>query len=248
MSSYYDNAVKWLKKIADTKYGSKNKMWREIGAKQATFYKTLSGKCIPQAKEFLEWLEREGVQLIFPEERDGLAKNVHFVNPKMVNVEGIEGPVDEDYLAVPLASMPVAAGPGIIPEEKIQSWVLVWRSHESVRHRSNLVAVEIGKDQRSMEPTLHPGDIVLIDRNDFIPKSPPGNIYLVRFPGGDGEAGLSIKRVQLYSKNKQDLISFYSDNPQYPPDIYDLNVEYDGDIKRAIVGRVVWAWSDMSKK
>ena len=97
-----------------------------------------------------------------------------------------------------------------------------------------------------MEPTLHPGDIVLIDKGDYRPSPPPGNIYLVRFPGDDG--GLAIKRVQTYSKDKKYLISFYSDNPQYPPEIYDLKVEYDNEISRAVIGRVVWAWSDMTKK
>jgi len=245
----YEDILSGIKRICETQFnGNQKRMAETLGIQQPQLNKFLNRKSNLRINSLAEILDKIGAKIVFPDETPDISREVHFVKPRIVNAEEIGWPVDEDYLAVPLASMPVAAGPGIIPEEKIQSWVLVWRSHESVRHRSNLVAVEIGRDQRSMEPTLHPGDIVLIDRNDFIPKSPPGNIYLVRFPGGDGEAGLSIKRVQLYSKNKQDLISFYSDNPQYPPDIYDLNVEYDGDIKRAIVGRVVWAWSDMSKK
>jgi hypothetical protein len=42
---------------------------------------------------------------------------------------------------------------------------------------------------------------------------------------------------------------FYSDNSrEYPPQTYRLKRDYGGDPTRAIVGRVVWAWSDMTRK
>jgi hypothetical protein len=156
------------------------------------------------------------------------------------------GPDSEDYIAVPLAESPVAAGPGLIPEDKIRGWVLVWKHQESVRWRSNLVAVEIGRGENSMVPTLHPGDIVLVDRNDKN-LDPPGKIMLITEPGPDG--GSAIKRVSTLRKDGDLELIFYSDNArEHPPRTYGLKRDYDTDITRAISGRVVWAWSDMTKK
>jgi phage repressor protein C with HTH and peptisase S24 domain len=45
------------------------------------------------------------------------------------------------------------------------------------------VAVSIGKGEVSMVPTLHPGDIVLVDRAEKAP-DPPGKIMLVCEPDG----------------------------------------------------------------
>jgi len=42
-----------------------------------------------------------------------------------------------------------------------------------------------------------------------------------------------------------------SDNPDkrfYPPSVHSLETDFHGDLRRAIVGRVVWAWSDMTRK
>jgi hypothetical protein len=161
-------------------------------------------------------------------------------------VTGAPDPQPDDYLAVPLASSPVAAGPGLIPEDRIEGWVLVWRHQESIRFRSNLVAVEIGKNELSMVPTLHPGDIVLVDRNDRDP-SPAGKIMLVSEPGPEG--GTMVKRVNTKRLDGDLELIFYSDNSrEFPPVTYRLGRDYDDDINRAIAGNVVWAWSDMTRK
>jgi hypothetical protein len=42
---------------------------------------------------------------------------------------------------------------------------------------------------------------------------------------------------------------FYSDNSrEFPPRTFRLGRDYEGDLTRAIAGRVIWAWSDMSHK
>ncbi|TVM28656.1 S24 family peptidase, partial [Oceanidesulfovibrio marinus] len=44
-------------------------------------------------------------------------------------------------------------------------------------------------------------------------------------------------------------IVFYPDNAvEYPPPTFDFEDEYGGDITKALIGRVVWAWSDMTRK
>ncbi|MCB8573639.1 phage repressor protein, partial [Bilophila wadsworthia] len=44
-------------------------------------------------------------------------------------------------------------------------------------------------------------------------------------------------------------ITYYSDNAaENPPEVYSLMEDFDGDWNKSIVGRVVWAWSDVSCK
>jgi len=192
-------------------------------------------------------LDRIGVTITFGDEPADAAREVCFRLPGKTRTEGnTPDPQPEDYLAVPLAASPVAAGPGLIPEDKVEGWVLVWRHQESIRFRSNLVAVEVGKNELSMVPTLHPGDIVLVDRNDRDP-SPAGKIMLVCEPGEEG--GAMVKRVNTKRLDDDVELIFYSDNSrEFPPTTYRLGRDYDGDITRAIGGNVVWAWSDMTRK
>jgi len=192
-------------------------------------------------------LDRVGASISFGDEPADAARDVCFRLPGKVQAAGdTPDPQSEDYLAVPLAASPVAAGPGLIPEDKVEGWVLVWRHQESIRFRTNLVAVEVGKNELSMVPTLHPGDIVLVDRNDRDP-SPAGKIMLVCEPGEKG--GTMIKRVNTKRLDDDVELIFYSDNSrEFPPTTYRLGRDYDSDINRAIGGNVVWAWSDMTRK
>jgi len=175
------------------------------------------------------------------------AHEVCFVDAKIVSSgEGAPHPKSEEYLAVPLVGEE-EAGYGSIPSNSVDIWVLVYRKHRSAVDRSNLLAVEIGQDQRSMVPTLHPLDIILVDRDDWGKNTgyrPPGNIFLVRKPGK--EVGGMVRRVSL--SDKRDIISFYSDDSAaYGPDVYHMS-QYNNDIRNAIIGRVVWAWTDLSRK
>lgn len=179
--------------------------------------------------------------------KQDLVKEVRFVKPKVLyNGSEEVGLVDEDYLAVPLVSEAGAGITGIIPQEEIKSWILVYGPALPARISQNLLAFRIADKEFSMIPTLHPGDIVLVDRQDYRPEE--GGIYLVRLAEPDWP--ISIKRVNLVKRNGHINIVFSSDNPdkkEYPPLIYDFK-EYDEDFNKAIIGRVVWAWSDMTKK
>lgn len=194
-------------------------------------------------------LEAMGAEILFPEERTSeTTRDICFVDAKIVPAgEDIPPPEIEDYLAAPLVGE-AGAGPGMIDQDEVLSWVLVHSSSLAVRNKSNLIAVQVGKNQRSMVPTLHPQDIVLVnrdDKGDYLGFKPPGNIFLVREPGQDG--GGMIKRVSLTQTKEFATITFYSDNPEYEPETYALN-EYDNDLTNAIVGRVIWAWTDLSRK
>jgi hypothetical protein len=58
-----------------------------------------------------------------------------------------------------------------------------------------------------------------------------------------------IKRVAVKRLDDDLELVFYSDNSRdFPPMTYRLVRDYDGDLNRAIAGRVIWAWSDMTRK
>ena len=197
-----------------------------------------------QYKAVLDWFGKLGGRL---EEPDAdTARDVCFVDAKIVPAGSMLKPPEVmDYLAVPVVEE-VGAGPGIIPMGELRSWFLVYKNQDAVRYRRNLIAVEIGKKSESMLPTLKPRDIVLVDRDDRDVRM-PGHIMLVMDEDGAG----MIKRVSVQEdeKNKDFRIVYYSDNAvENPPMIYSLRSDFLNDWDRAIVGRVVWAWSDVREK
>lgn len=185
------------------------------------------------------------------------AKEVCFVDPRITGVKEFNGietrikpPNADDFLAVPFVEQAVAAGPGLIPEHLAPEWMIV-HAHALPRVSRNLCAVRVGKNQDSMIPTLHPGDILLIDKgviqDGMMDPHPPGNIFLVQEPEPD--FGLAVKRVVFERDRRSFRIVFYSENAaSNPPRTFDLQKEFANDIHRALIGRVVWAWSDMTRK
>ncbi len=202
--------------------------------------KWLSGKRVPSIKNISPIIDRLGkfVTEIEP------AKDVCFVNAKVMPAgEFVAPPQAEQYIAAPLVGE-VGAGPGYFAQEEVESWFLVYKNVPAIMHRRNLIAVEIGPTSTSMQPLLNPGDIVLVDRDDQDVEH-PGHIMLVRDPDGAG----MIKRVALNKDGQDWSIQYYNDNAaKNPPMTYKLGEDYDGDITKAVVGRVIWAWSDVRNK
>ncbi|MDC0335320.1 S24/S26 family peptidase [Pseudodesulfovibrio sp.] len=228
------------------RYPNNKRMADELGIDPSQLNRFLKKERGLNADSLGHILDSVGVTIAFGDEPADAAREVCFRMPGKGQADiNTPDPQPDDYLAVPLAASPVAAGPGLIPEDKVEGWVLVWRHQESIRFRSNLVAVEVGQNELSMTPTLHPGDIVLVDRNDRDP-SPAGKIMLVCEPD---DGGVMIKRVNTKRLEGDLELIFYSDNSrEFPPTTHRLERDYDGDINRAIGGNVVWAWSDMSRK
>lgn len=223
-------------------YGNAAALARASGASPANLSRWLSGERVPRLAEISPVLDLLGADLSMPSVNAG--RDICFVDAKVVPAgEGVEPPQAEDYLAAPLVGE-VGAGPGYLPQEDIKSWFLVYRNLPAIRHRSNLMAVEIGKNSTSMQPLLNPGDIVLVDRNDK-DVDYPGHIMLVRDPDGQG----MVKRVSMEESRGDFIIQFYSDNAvRNPPMVFSLRSDYLGEWDRAIVGRVIWAWSDVREK
>ncbi|MHC1788270.1 S24 family peptidase [Solidesulfovibrio sp.] len=242
--SMYRDALAWLQ--AKCEADSKASVMRQVGAAKATFYKATGGTQEPSAPNFMAWLESLGAKIVFPEERPGLAREVCWVDAKVVPAgNGQPLPPSESYFAVPLVGE-AGAGPGVMPKDEIKSWVLVYRHQHAVRFKHNLLAVEIERGSTSMVPLLRPGDIVLVDRDDCDPGK-PGGIFLVREPGQEG--GAMVKRVATKPVDHDLLVTFYSENAaENPAETYSLKGDYNDRITDAIVGRCVWAWSDITGK
>lgn len=145
------------------------------------------------------------------------------------------------------------AGPGVVPDAVRKGWVPVWRGLPALVGRDNLLAVELGADELYLAPTLRPGDIVLVDRDDWGQSGqnrfePPGNIFLVREPGR--ASGGAVRRVVLNGQgcqNGQASLTFYGDNPACRPETMPLG-QFGGDLRRAVLGRVVCSCSDFSER
>lgn len=244
MKDFFQDTMTLIRKAVDEQFGGNvakaSKSWGVTGD---NLHKWLRGDRIPTLEKISPIMNQLGIGLNEPGEA---CRDVCFVNSRIVPAgEHSTHPDAEDYIAAPMVGE-VGAGPGYIPEEEIKSWLLVYKHQDAVRYRRNLLAVEIGKNSTSMQPTLNPRDIVLVDRDDR-DASKPGHMMLVLDPV-DGSG--MIKRVSVREKEDGDFqITYYSDNAaQNPPDVYSLHKDFDGDWEKAIVGRVVWAWSDVSNK
>lgn len=245
MNTLFETTLRHLKKAADQR-GSIRKLAELSNTNPTTLSRWLAGDRKPDFYELSSLLDALGARILFPDAEE-TTREICFVDAlRAPSADGAPPPDSEDYLAVPLVGE-AGAGPGMIPSEEVESWVLVLRNHHSVQARSNLIAVAVGKNQTSMEPTLHPGDLVLVDRNDFGQNGirTTGNIFLVLEPGQEG--GGKIKRVAL-TGGRNGIITFYSDNVKFNEPEPHMLAEYDNDLRNAIVGRVVWAWSDMTAK
>ena len=228
---------------ADSK--SLHKLCLEAGVDYASIYKWMRGQQkslnLATVSRILDHLgiSISSVPATIP------AKDVCFVDAKTVPAgRGIAPPQAEDYLAAPLVGE-VGAGRGYIAQEDVLNWFLVYRHALPAQHSDDLFAVQIGPTSTSMQPTLNPGDIVLVDKGMSV-QGFLGRMMLVRDP--DGESGM-IKRVELTPIEGDTVVTYYSDNAaHYRPMVYSLRDDFGGDLNNAIVGRVVWAWSDVRNK
>jgi len=226
------------------RYPNNKRMADELGIDPSQLGRFLKKERGLNADSLGQILDRLGASVIFGDDPAEASREVRFCPPE----ERAGGPElrPDDYLAVPLADPSLAAGQGLIPDDRVKGWVMVWRHQEPLRFRTNLVAVEIAKGEAAMAPALHPGDIVLVDRDDRDP-APAGRIMLVREPGPDGTT--LVRRVAARRADNDLELIFYSDNGrEFPPATYRLERDYQGDITRAIGGAVACAWSDMGVK
>ena len=237
-----EETVLEILEAAIEKYGTAAALSQATGVSTANISRWRKGRT-PRVGEIAPILEVMGASLALP--ADEPAKEVCFVHARVVSAgEHVAPPQSEEYIAAPVVGE-VGAGPGYLPEEDIKSWFLAYKNLPAIRHRRNLIAVEIGPSSTSMQPTLNPGDIVLVDRDDR-DVAKPGHMMLVLDP--DDGSGM-VKRVSVVEKKDDFQITYYSDNgSKWPPMIYSLKHDFEMDWDKAVVGRVIWSWSDVRDK
>lgn len=135
--------------------------------------------------------------------------------------------LDAEYFLVPRYAAEASAGPGAVPGEYVADFVAFkteWLRQELGVNPGKLAAIQARGD--SMEPTIHSGDLLLIDLNQ--PDWRTDAIYAISV--GDT---LIVKRLQFLISGKVDIIS---DNPKYAPQT--LTREEFAEVR--IIGRVAW--------
>lgn len=243
MKNLAESARAILREYVDNVHnGVKSRAAKALNLSPMTLNQWLDGKRVPNLENLSPVFEKLNITFAVPQA--DASRDVCFVNAKVVPAgEHVLPPQSEDYIAAPLVGE-VGAGPGYVAQDDIESWFLVYKHVPAIMHRKDLIAVEIGQHSTSMTPLLNPGDIVLVDREDHSVEH-PGHIMLVRDPDGAG----MIKRVALNKDGDDWIVQFYSDNAaKNPPMIYKLAEDFDGDITKAVVGRVIWAWTDVRGK
>lgn len=144
---------------------------------------------------------------------------------------------EEQYLAVPMLAETIAAGEPRIPTEEIQDFILI--PTRQIGRKRNLVALKVAHHAESMIPTICPGDIVAIDRNDrWLDRIHRNSIYAVQIPSLGVEWGWTLKRVDIV----KDLLILGSDNRDHPTRYVPLD---DFTEASPLVGRVVWLWRNL---
>lgn len=202
-----------------------------------TFQKYADGQ-VPQAKHLIRIHEALGVNINWlltgKEPKYGVDIIIEPRPSVMTPSEMAKSRVESefgDYWAVPQVEDKIAAGSGRIVEENIQGYMFVRR--QDVGKRKRLVAVQLGPGEKSMQPTLQPGNIVIIDRDDK--KLVKKGIYAARLE----DDHCAIKRIHVLD----DTILLLSDNPGFPP-----MLAHTTDLDKLIVGRVIWSCQNLLKK
>jgi len=138
--------------------------------------------------------------------------------------------VDDRYCYIPLYDVKAAAGNGtVIDREHIIDFLAF--KQEWIRVQLGLSPQDlylIHVDGESMEPTLRPGDMILIDHRTAS-SLPRDGIYVLRM-----DDTLLVKRLQRLPGS---VVKVTSDNPAYEPFTLDLK---QSAAEVGIIGRVVW--------
>jgi phage repressor protein C with HTH and peptisase S24 domain len=133
----------------------------------------------------------------------------------------------DNYVAIPLYDVRAAAGGGaIVDSEQIVDFLHFkeqWVRAELHAAPSDLYLIYV--EGESMEPTLRPGDVILIDHRDQ--SQARDGIYVLRLDGT-----LLVKRLP------GSVIKVSSDNSAYSP--FELKAAELEQNDFSIVGRVVW--------
>lgn len=135
----------------------------------------------------------------------------------------------DEYAYIPLYNVQASAGGGsFVDQEKVQTLLAFrkdWIHNELLVNPKEIFLITV--DGESMFPTLNPGDVVLVKKQNGLPVK--DGIYVVRL-----EDVILVKRLQRLPGNKLEVAS---DNQAYKS--FTLNLTETDNF--AVIGRVIWA-------
>lgn len=150
--------------------------------------------------------------------------------------------IDEDrFTLIPRYDAQGAAGSGILntdgPPADHLAFPRDWLARQGLRAQSAFLMTVAGT---SMEPTLHDGDLIMVDRARCAPRQ--RRIYVFTDPG---TAGTRIKRIEL----AQGGLTIRSDNPAPDDPLLELHTADTADlVLHSILGEVVWVGHKLDRK
>ncbi len=145
----------------------------------------------------------------------------------------------QEWEHLPLVGWAAAGSPHLYVADSTRlyafhrEWIDSVRGKRADKDRLCVVRVTKGHHGESMQPTIRPGALLVVDRGprgEGLSSFVDGKIYLVR-PPDDG--GLAIKRAHRAGRS----LVFNSDNREVPPFAVDIKGR---SLKDVLVGRVVW--------
>lgn len=207
---------------------------RAMGESEANISRWLSGASTPTLKKLEPILIRLGVRFSLPSEETPPPLVIHMPAPS------VSDDAPPAYIAVQLLG---ETGTPFPPSQDAPEWLLI-RACDASPHT---VALRVGAQDRSMLPTLHPGDVVLIDRCGAAEPTSK-DICLVQEPPAEGATGgWLLRRVSLKQQRRETLLVFTADNmaEDFPPAVYALSQYPDKTIAAAIQGKVTHIWVDL---
>lgn len=140
----------------------------------------------------------------------------------------------KDYIAIPLVKDENLIDGPVIPQSNIEHIGPAHKSAAFVQGRTHLISIAMTDD--IMAPLLVKDDYVIIDLDDR--EIEQGRLYLVRNPERTKTA---VRRVFIDG----DSISFYNKDHSVEPKIFSLSRQYNGDLSKAVLGRVIWGRIDL---
>lgn len=141
---------------------------------------------------------------------------------------------DSPFVQVPLLRGAVAAGQPLPIENEPESWRAFLGSY--IRRFSRPILLRVGKRETSMLPTVCPGDLVLVDRDEEKRRRPSlHHIYAVSL-----DEGGTLKRCKL----EGDHLLVIPDNPTAGFDPTTVSLK-GRDILQIIQGQVVWVGREL---
>lgn len=248
-NSLLDTALELIRQgSCGSPYASRAELARAAHVSEVNLSRWLGGTSTPTLKKLEPVLTALGVTLQLPE---GLCAQENMQQPGSIpttKVAPVYSPpiniisyadtfkiptlTTTDFILVPFLGEP---GKTLSTFEAV-SWVPLPHSFA----QPNMFMLRVPQKDRAMEPTLFPGDILLLEPAPQ--RLLAGDIYLVQEPPTHGGA-FAIRRVRIQRTSKgQSLVIIYADNAQggHSPIVHPIE-QYDEEAFHRIVhGRVTW--------